>query len=235
MFEITMSGPAKNALGTTMLTWLLERLEAAAGEPVLLTGSGDAFSAGLNLKEVASHDPPAMERFLTLLERCMSAFYLYPGPVVALVNGHAIAGGAVLMLTCDHRVATRDPRARIGLNEVALGVRYPPRVLRLVTDRLPRPSLERVVLGADLFEPAAALALGLVDEITDDAANVARAHLERLARHPKDAYAAAKRALRGSVDTDLVTDEAEAAWFREAAPTWTSSALKERVLAALKR
>src|SRR5580658_4730267 len=164
MVEITMNRPAKNALGSDMIAWLLERLEAAAGEPVLLTGSGDAFSAGLNLKEVASHDPPAMERFLTLLERCMSAFYLYPGPVVALVNGHAIAGGAVLMLTCDHRVATRDPRTRIGLNEVALGVRYPPRVFHIVQQRVPRSAHETVFLGAGLFAPGDARAHGLVDE-----------------------------------------------------------------------
>src|SRR5580700_9553249 len=103
MFEITMAGPAKNAMGAAMLTWLLERLDVARGQPVLLTGSGDAFSAGLNLKEVSSLDAPAMDVFLRLLERCMSAYYLYPAPIVAAVNGHAIAGGAVLTLACDHR------------------------------------------------------------------------------------------------------------------------------------
>ncbi len=50
MVEITMRGAAKNALGTQMFTWLLAQLEAAKGEPVLLAGTKDAFSAGLNLK-----------------------------------------------------------------------------------------------------------------------------------------------------------------------------------------
>jgi enoyl-CoA hydratase/carnithine racemase len=212
-----------------MMTWLLERLHAANGEAVLLTGSGDAFSAGLNLKEVAALDAEGMATFLRLLERCMSALYLYPGPTVALVNGHAIAGGCVLTLACDYRVATDDARTRIGLNEVALGVRFPPRVLRLVRNRVPAASHVPVILGAELFTPQGALAHGLVDAIGADAAAVARARLAALAALPADAYAAAKRALRGAVDSDLAPDEVEASWMRECVPIWTGNDVKERM------
>ncbi|HEY2509433.1 MAG TPA: enoyl-CoA hydratase/isomerase family protein, partial [Polyangiaceae bacterium] len=166
--EITMNGPGKNALGTEMMTWLLEQLARANGAPVLLTGTGDAFSAGLNLKEVASLDGDGMVRYLRLLERCMSAFYQYPGPVVALVNGHAIAGGCVLTMACDYRVAKRDPKIRIGLNEVSLGVPFPPRVLRIVRSRLVPASEVPVLLGAELFPVEKAQALGLIDEASDD-------------------------------------------------------------------
>jgi enoyl-CoA hydratase/carnithine racemase len=235
MVEITMRGAAKNALGSEMLTWLVAQLEAANGEPVLLAGTRDAFSAGLNLKELASLDAAGMDRYLRLLERCMSAFYLYPAPVVACIEGHAIAGGSVLAAACDHRVATTEARVRIGLNEVALGVRFPPRVLRIVRDRVPRASHERVLLGAELFAPSDAHALGLVDEIADDAAALARTRLATFAAHPRDAYAATKRALRGTVDADLASDEAEEQWLRDSVPAWTSPAVKERVLAVLKR
>src|ERR1700733_478280 len=160
MVEIAMTGPAKNALGTEMMTWLLGRLAGANGEPVLLTGSGDAFSAGLNLKEVAGLDLEGMATYLRLLERCMSALYQYPGPTVALVNGHAIAGGCVLTLACDVRVAKDDARAPTRLNEVALGVRFPPRVMRIVRDRVPTACHVPVILGAQLFPPDAALAHG---------------------------------------------------------------------------
>ncbi len=170
-----MMGAAKNALGSEMMTWLLARLAEANGDAVLLTGAGDAFSAGLNLKEVASLEPEGMTRYLQLLERCMSALYLYSGPTVALVNGHAIAGGCVLTLACDYRVATSDPRTRIGLNEVALGVRFPPRVLRIVRERVPAQSHVPVILGAELFSPERALALGLVDEIGAEPGAIARA------------------------------------------------------------
>lgn len=229
MIEIAMNGPAKNALGTAMMTWLVERLAAANGQPVLLTGAGDAFSAGLDLKQVASLDDEGMTAFLRLLERCVSALYLYPGPTVALVNGHAIAGGCVLALACDVRVATDDARARIGLNEVALGVRFPPRVMKMVRDRVPGPSQVPVILGAGLFSPSEALAHGLLDAISPDAGPMARARLAALAALPADAYAAAKRALRGAVDTDLAPDEVEASWMWECVPIWTSDAVKARV------
>src|SRR5262245_26567894 len=129
MFEIAMAGPAKNALGTEMMQFLLDQIAEARGRPILLTGTGDAFSAGLNLKEVASLDARGMEVFLRRLEELMAALFAYPGPVVGLVNGHAIAGGCVLTLCCDHRVAARSARSKIGLNELALGLRFPPRVM----------------------------------------------------------------------------------------------------------
>jgi enoyl-CoA hydratase/carnithine racemase len=145
------------------------------------------------------------------------------------VNGHAIAGGCILALACDYRVATRDPKVRIGLNEVALGVRFPPRVLRIARDRVPGASHVPVLLGAELFAPERALAHGLVDEVSDDAGVVARARLGALAAHPADAYAATKRALRGAVDADLAPDDAEARWLRECVPIWTGAEVKERV------
>jgi enoyl-CoA hydratase/carnithine racemase len=235
MVDIAMRGAAKNALGTEMFGWLLSQLEAAKGEPVLLSGTTDAFSAGLNLKELASLDEPGMAAYLRLLERFMSALYLYPAPVVACIEGHAIAGGCVIAAACDHRVASTNPRIRIGLNEVALGVRFPPRVLHIVRDRIPRASHERVLLGATLFPPAEALALGLVDELADDPMTAARARLDTFAAHPRDAYAATKRALRGEVDADLVPDDVEEVWLRESVPAWTSPAVRERILAVLKR
>jgi enoyl-CoA hydratase/carnithine racemase len=235
VFEITMNARAKNALGTATMNFLLERLEAAAGKPILLTGTADAFSAGLDLKEVASLDDAGMHAFLTLLERTMCTYYLYPAPIVAHVNGHAIAGGSVLALCCDHAVATSEVKTRIGLNEVALGLRFPPRILHLCRERLPRTSHGIVLLGAGLVDPSRANELGLVDEIAADAGAVARARLEALAAHPADAYAATKRALRGASPQALVSDAIEASWLAECAPIWAGDAVKQRVMAVLKR
>jgi len=99
----------------------------------------------------------------------------HPAPTVALVNGHAIAGGCILALCCDVRVATPNPAARIGLNEVALGVEFPPRVMTLVRYRLSPAAAERAVLGSQLLDPVGAREAGLLDEVTSDAAAVARA------------------------------------------------------------
>jgi enoyl-CoA hydratase len=235
MVEITLRGRARNALGSERLTWLLGQLDGANGQPVLLTGSREAFSAGLDLKEVAALDAAGMDRYLRLLERCMATVYLHPAPVVAAVEGHAIAGGCVLAACCDHRVATKDPRVRVGLNEVALGVRYPPRVFHIVQQRVPRSAHETVFLGAGLFGPDEARAHGLVDELADDALATARLRTEALAAHPRDAYAATKRAMRGATAGDLAPDDVEDRWMRECVPAWTSTAVKERVLAILRK
>jgi enoyl-CoA hydratase len=237
MITITMDGPGKNALGTETMKSLLAQIEGAKGAAILLTGSGDAFSAGLNLKEVGSLDAPGMDRFLRLLEQCMTALYLHPAPTVALVNGHAIAGGCVLTLCCDHRIAIDRAKIKIGLNEVALGVRFPPRVMAIVRARVPSRHVHDVVLGAGLFDPAGALRNGLIDEIVPDDAEAiahARRRLSALAMHPAHAYAHAKEDLRGTASTMCP----DAAWERaiaEAVPTWTSASVREKIASVLER
>ena len=229
--EIVLSGPGKNALGTALMSGLREELKRAGGRPVLLRGDGDAFSAGLNLKEVAGLDRDGMRRFLGLLEDLVLDLYTYPGPVVAWVNGHAIAGGCVLALCCDLRIVAENPKLRVGLNEVALGVRYPPRVMALVRDRVPRRALERVVLGAELHPPESARELGLVDEISAEPETTARVRLVALARHPADAYRAAKRSLREDVLGP--TPEAQARFENDDLPVWTSESVKAKIRALL--
>jgi enoyl-CoA hydratase/carnithine racemase len=232
--ELTLEGPGKNALGTEMMDFIIAALDAADGKPILMTGSGDAFSAGLNLKEVASLDAAGMEAFLRKLDQLVLSLYNYPGPLVALVNGHAIAGGCVLALCCDRRVAVAQDRARIGLNEVALGLRFPPAVLEVVRRRLPVRHIEAVLLGAGLYGPDEAAALGLVDEVVapDRARTVAEQWVTRLGAHPPEAYAATKKDIRGEVAIDAELDRK---FVEDVLPLWTSTDLKERLARVLRR
>jgi enoyl-CoA hydratase len=232
MKEIIIDGPGKNALGSELMRSLRRELETAGNEPILLTGAGDAFSAGLDLREIAELDAGKMRSFLELLEALVLDLYTYPGPTVALLNGHAIAGGCVLALCCDHRVARANLRTRIGLNEVALGVRFPPGVLRLVRTRLPTRHRDRVLLGAELFSPEHARELGLIDEVADDASSRAGERLAALALHPRHAYTAAKRALRAG---ELEPSPAEQArWLEQDLPSWYSDETKQRVRSVLR-
>ncbi len=233
MIDIVIEGVGRNALSTAVLTRLRDALSAAGDQPVLLRGAGATFSAGLNLKELASFDRPAMERFLSLLEETFEALYLHPAPVVALVEGHAIAGGCVLALCCDWRVSGVDEKARHGLNEVALGLQFPPKTWAIVNARLPSTTREQVLLGAGLHPPAEALRLGLLDEVTSDPEARARAVLATLAAHPRQAYAATKRALRAT--TVALSAEAQAAFVSEVVPRWVSEDVRARMLAVLKR
>lgn len=233
MIDVIIEGAGRNALSTEVLTSIRTAVRAAGSEAVLLRGAGGAFSAGLNLKEVASLDLAGMERFLLLLEDTMTELFLHPAPVVGLVEGHAIAGGCVLVQCCDYRVCAADERARIGLNEVALGLQFPPRVWAIVNARIPSTTREQVLLGAGLHPPSEALRLGLVDEVTAEPEARARAVLAALAAHPREGYAATKRALRGG----LVpwSDEAKARFVAEVVPRWVSDDVKARVRAVLKK
>ncbi len=229
--EIVMDRPGMNAMGTELMEWVRAELREAAGAPVLLTGTGKAFSAGLDIAEVTSLDEEGLERFLALLDDAVRELYAYPGPVVALVNGHAIAGGCVLTLCCDARIAPAGSRARIGLNEVAIGARFPPAVMAVVRGRVPRRHLERVVLGAELHDVEEAARLGLIDEVAEDADAVARARLALLASHPPDAYAAAKHHVRAPA---LAIAEAERRrWEEVDRPAWRSEPVRARLRALL--
>lgn len=233
MYEIRMQHPAKNALGSDLMGWLEDELKKAREQPILITGNADAFSAGLNLKEVSTLDSAAMERFLRRMDEIAARLYDHPAPTVAVVNGHAIAGGCVLMMCCDWRVAKREAKTKIGVNEVAIGACFPPSIFNILRRRLAPHTHERVMLGAQLFDVDTALALGMIDEIADDAETVGTKRLQSLSAHPRAAYAVTKAALHRDVAVWSAADERR---FREhEVPIWTSHEMKERVLAALVR
>jgi len=230
MFTIVLSGPGKNALSTALMERTLEHVGAARGEPIFLMGDGDAFSAGLNLKEISALDVDGMTRFLGALEALVKALAEHPAPVVAWVNGHAIAGGCVLALTADFRMMTGRQGARIGLNEVALGLRFPPLTFAMVRSRLTAPALERVLLEAALYDAEAARTLGLVHAVGEEAE--ARSVLATMAAHPRDIFAATKLLLR----PPLAIDETERARFHaETIPYWASPDRRTAMLAVLEK
>lgn len=227
MVEIRIEGPGKNALGTARMQEVLDAVRAADGAPLLLTGAGDAFSAGLDLKEVYQADLATMKVFLERLTTLLVELLHHPAPTVAAINGHAIAGGALVALVCDHRIMTTQPRARVGLNEVALGLRFPPRILRMVQHRIDASHLHEVLLGAGLHGPEDAVRVGFADVLADDPVAAATAWLQTTGSYPRDAYAAAKRALNHGADT--VDAEADARFRDEVLPVWTGPAIKRTI------
>lgn len=230
MRRIVLSAPGKNSLSTAVLEGIRRDFEAAGHEPVLFTGDGDAFCAGLNLKELATATGPAMRKLLEALDGAVEAIFHHPAPTVALVNGHAIAGGAVLALCCDVVVASANPRIRIGMNETAIGLPFPPKVTAMVRYRIPAGNVEKVLLGAGLHAPEEAKALGLVDVVAEDAAAAAERELTRRAAHSSQAYAINKRQLRAWALARLENDRL----FEEILKVWDSDATRATAAAALK-
>jgi enoyl-CoA hydratase/carnithine racemase len=225
---IVLSGAGKNALSTALMERALTDLRAAKDCPILLRGDGDAFSAGLNLREVATLDAAGMTTFLGTMDELVKALYEHPAPVVAWVNGHAIAGGCVLALCADFRFMTARDGARIGLTEVALGLQFPPLALAVMRARVSAPAIERVVLEAALYTAEDGRRLGLVDAIGEE--DDARTMLGALSSHPGEAYATMKRRLRPRL---VISEEEHRRFQEDAIPQWTSPERRAQLLAWL--
>src|SRR2546426_2721338 len=129
---LTLDRPPANAITPELLNDLSSALEAArednAVRAVVLTGAGRFFSAGLDLRGdidfQAVAAPTAGTDPFSALRRCLLSFLRFPKPTVAMLQGHAIAGGLILVLACDYRLGA-DGEYRIGLNEVAIGASFP--------------------------------------------------------------------------------------------------------------
>ncbi len=160
---------------------------------VVFTGQGSIFSAGVDLKRIVAEGESYIRAFLPALDDAFRAVFTLPRPTVAAVNGHAIAGGAVLACACDHSVMARGD-GRVGLPELAVGVPFPPSVVGILSSALPRPRLRSILLGGGLYAADDALTEGLMHELVDADALTASAQsrAQALARAPAASYAATK-------------------------------------------
>ena len=195
---------------------------------LVFTGTGSAFSAGVDLRRVLDGGRPCTQAFLEALSRMFRAVFDHPRPTVAAVNGHAIAGGCVLALACDVRLMSGG---RIGLAELAVGVPFPTTALEIVRHALGSRA-GYVLLGAETVGPDRALALGMVDEVTAPDELLPRAldlAAELAARSP-EAYRLAKEQLhRPALEAIAATADQDAAVLAG----WTSEDTRRRIASAL--
>ena len=116
---------------------------------------------------------------------------------------------------------------------MALGLEFPPKILKLVRHRVAPRAVERVALEAGLYEPRRAVELGLIDEVSPDPRARAEELLATLASHPRQVYAATKRTLRaGNLD---LTDQDRRDFRGRVLTGWTSPEIRERVRAVFAR
>lgn len=213
---------------------LLAEFEESDARAAVLTGYDGFFSAGLDLVQLECLERPAMKELMQSFERVMGRIFRCPRPVVAAINGHAIAGGCVLALQADYRVMA-DGKARMGLNETQLGVGLPTLVIESLRCQLLPDSWMPVALEGGLFDSEQALLLGLVDEIgePEEVLEIASSKARDLGAIPAAAYAQVKLALRRPaleiLDGD--TEAASEAWL----DTWFAEVTRERLHAAIER
>lgn len=190
-----------NALDLELLTGLGEALGELERDSevraLVLTGSGSIFSAGVDLLRLVAGGPEYVERFLPALSRVCGDLFRFPRPVVAAVNGHAIAGGCILACACDYRVMARG-RATLGVPELKVGVPFPVVALEILRFATSNAHLQELVYRGRTYTADEAWQRGLADETEEEADVVARAVevATGLAAEPAERFRITKRQLR---------------------------------------
>jgi enoyl-CoA hydratase len=222
---LTLDRPPANAEDETLLGDLEIALDRVARNDavraVVLTGAGAFFSGGFDLRAPRRDDESG--RVVRRLFRDVHLRLLtLPKPTLAMVNGHAVAGGLVLALACDYRLGL-DGDYRIGLNEVAVGASYPRAAFEIVRLRLPHARASELLLGAALYPASQAVRLGVVDELlsadTLEASVLRRA--ARMGGFPREAFAHTKAALVAEAVTRIEAETPEEE--ERGAAVWTAA------------
>lgn len=196
---VRMDDGKANALSDAMIDALVGALERAEKEAsaMLLVGRPDRFCAGFDLKVMMS-SPAAAKALLTRGADLLMKLYAAKIPLVAACTGHALAGGALVLLTADVRIGATGAY-RIGLNEVAIGLPVPVLAMELARDRISTNELVNATLLARIYDPTEAVRAGYLDATAEPAAVLERAKEEatRLAGLPRTAFEPTKTRLRG--------------------------------------
>lgn len=189
-----------NAMDAEFCAAITARLEACRREStqaVVLIGHDRIFSAGVDLLRVLDARAAYLATFLPALRAVFEAVFCFPKPVVAAINGHAIAGGCVLACAADHRLMGRQV-GRIGVPELLVGVPFPPIAFEIMRGVAAPHQLAQLLYGGATFDPPDALERGLVDALveSDTLLEEAVAAAENLAALPPLAFELTKRQIR---------------------------------------
>jgi enoyl-CoA hydratase len=188
---------------------------------VVLTGTGRIFSAGVDLLRLLDGGPDYIRQFLPALSTMLAAVFTHPKPVVAAINGHAVAGGAVLAACADRRIMAREG-GRIGVTEMLVGVPFPALALEIVRFAVPARHLPEFTLSGATYTTDAALDRGWIDEIAEptELLEDALAVATELAELSPPAFAQTKRQLRQAVTERMA--QSGAAIDKAVTDIWTA-------------
>lgn len=201
---LTLARGKVNALDEPMVDRLQEQLRSLERDPethaVVVAGRGSFFSFGFDVPALYDYSPEDFTRFLRKLTDLDRSLFVFPKPVVAAVNGHAVAGGCMLAMAADRRIMATG-KARISLNEITFGAGLFAGSVEMLVHLVGQRSAETVALAGAMYSAEAAQAIGLIDEVAQPEAVIMRAVevAAEMAGRDAAAYAAIKTLLRGPI------------------------------------
>jgi len=222
-----------NALDLELLLAITEAMRAVdQARAVVITGSGSVFSAGVDLQRIVAGGPSYVREFLPALSESFMAIFDHPGPVVAAVNGHAIAGGCVIAAACDVRLMAHG---KIGLAELSVSVPFPPVAMEIMRYAV-GPAVGHLVLTAALLDPAQARSIGLIQHVCKPEVLLESAvdRARQMARTPAGVFSVSKRQLQQPARDRIAARSGEE---EAVAEMWSSERTRDAIalyLAALR-
>jgi len=225
--EIRLQRPPVNAINMELMEALIaahKEIVRKGSQVIVLSGKEGMFSAGLDVPELLQMSRSEVVLFWACFFRLQSCLLGSSIPLVAAVTGHAPAGGAVLALQCDYRVAASGDW-KIGLNEVQVGLAIPAPVLAVLRFVVGERTAGRLAMTGEMLSMDQALAVGMVDELVEPAQVVGRAieYAQKLSCLPQQAMNATRLQAKEHLLQYRVTREhievATDAWFADETQT----------------
>jgi len=214
---LTLTHGKANALDIEFCEALAARfveLRNSDAKAVVVTGQGKIFSAGVDLIRLSEGGAAYVRKFLPVLHKLYDAVFYHPKPVVAAINGHAIAGGCVLACCADRRIMANDG-GRIGVTEMLVGVPFPALAFEIMRHSTPPYFFSETILSGATFPADVAAHRGWVNEAVAPALLMERAMAaaQSLAALSPAAFAQTKMQIRQAVTERMahsgqVTDKA---------------------------
>jgi len=191
------------------LTSILQELQTCDVRAVLLTGNDRVFSAGVDLNAVLAGGQTYRHRFLPALVECFKTIFQFSKPIVAAINGHAVAGGCVLATACDKRLI--HAKARIGVPELRVGVPLPAIAMEILRFGVAPEALQAMVTTGQNYRGDEAVRVGLVDLIVepDQLLSAAKKEAESLLAIPQSVFEISKKQLRAPAITNMERSESD--------------------------
>lgn len=235
--EIQLNRPPVNALSPELITALREAIERAPGEGVralIISGMPGKFSGGLDVPLLIGFDRAGIEHLWRELYALMRAVACSQIPICAAITGHAPAGGTVISIFCDYRVAAAGD-FRMGLNEVQVGIPLPPVILSALRRQVGPRNAEHLGVGGMLVTPEQALSVGLVDELAplEQVVERAKAWCNTMLALPPNAMFATRR--RARADLTVLFDRGSEQELQIVLDSWFSSETQATLKAIVER
>ena len=167
VLTISFDDGKANTLNTDRLRELHSLIDGAAADgttAIVIRGRERMFSAGLDVKWLATLDGDGLIELSQVFSSTMLGLLRSPVPTIAEVTGHAIAGGAILAMACDHRIATAG-EFRFQMNEVAIGITMPQWMVVITSSAVPEPQRFDLLQLARPFGVGDALAMGTYHQV----------------------------------------------------------------------